>query len=99
MLHWNKSKLVSTWIKDHNLTIKKSGKGVRVISCLLPVKSPWLNPIEPKWLHAKSSVSEPARLLAAEEINRPVCDYFGCDWLEPLVQPKPNSKKGPLILH
>ena len=92
---WNKSKLVSTWIKDHNLTIKKSGKGVRVISCLLPVKSPWLNPIEPKWLHAKSSVSEPARLLAAEEINQRVCDYFGCDWLEPLVQPKPNSKKVP----
>ncbi len=89
---WHKSKIVASWIKDHNRAVKKSGNGVRVISSLLPVKSPWLNPIEPKWLHAKRAVSEPDRVLATEEIEKRLCDYFGCDRLEPLVQPKTNSK-------
>jgi hypothetical protein len=32
--------------------------GVRIISCLLPKQSPWLNPIEPKWVHGKRRVVE-----------------------------------------
>jgi hypothetical protein len=27
--------------------------------CRLPVKSPWLNPIEPRWLHGKRAIVEP----------------------------------------
>jgi hypothetical protein len=35
----------------------------------LPSKSPWLNPIEPKWVHGKRAVSEPDRLLSADELE------------------------------
>jgi hypothetical protein len=43
---WHTSKEVREWIASHNRWVKASGKGVRIISCLLPKKSPWLNPIE-----------------------------------------------------
>src|SRR5262249_17946096 len=45
---WHVSQRVRAWIKTHNRRVKAEG-GVRVIACYLPVKSPWLNPIEPKW--------------------------------------------------
>jgi hypothetical protein len=40
--------------------VVRAGKkeGVRPVVCQLPVKSPWLNPIEPKWLHGKRAVGE-----------------------------------------
>jgi hypothetical protein len=37
---------------------------------LLAVKSPWLNPIEPKWAPGKKAIVEPERLLAANEVGR-----------------------------
>ena len=43
--------------------------GVRIVPCFLPTKSPWLNPIEPKWVHGKRRVVEPARLLTAGELE------------------------------
>jgi hypothetical protein len=48
--------------------VKWSRRGVRIVACYLPIKSPWLNPIEPKWAHGKRRVIEPARLLTAEEL-------------------------------
>jgi len=60
--------------------------GVRIVPCFLPVKAPWLNPIEPKWAHGKKAVAEPERLLSADEVRTRVCDYYGCDHLEPLEQ-------------
>ena len=45
---WHKSQMVRTWIGDHNQAGKQTGKGVRILPCLFPSKSPWLNPIELK---------------------------------------------------
>jgi hypothetical protein len=45
---WHTSQLVRTWLRAHNRRVKQTGRGVRIIACRLPSKSPWLNPIEPK---------------------------------------------------
>lgn len=82
---WHVSKQVKTWLREHNQTAFKDG-GVRIIPCWLPSKSPWLNQIEPKWVHGKRAIVEPARLLTAQELKRRVCEYFGCVLLESLEQ-------------
>ncbi len=46
----------------------------------MPIKSPWLNPIEPKWAHGKRKVVEPARLLSARELAERVCAAFHCPY-------------------
>jgi transposase len=76
---WHLSKAVRTWIRDHNRRVQQERDGVRILVCFLPSKSPWLNPIEPKWTHGKRKVVAPDRLLAAHELERRVCDYFACD--------------------
>ena len=75
---WHKSTAVRTWIGTHNRTVKAQGQGVRIVACRLPSKSPWLNPIEPKWVHGKRAVLEPARVLTAQELAERVCAYYGC---------------------
>jgi hypothetical protein len=75
---WHVSKRVRAWIRAHNRTVKREGRGIRIVSCSLPVKSPWLNPIEPKWVHGKRAIVEPARLLSAQEIADRVCAHFDC---------------------
>lgn len=82
---WHISKAVKAWIRDQNRQVKQTGRGVRIIACQLPVKSPWLNPIEPKWVHGKRAIVEPARLLSATELETRVCDYFGCDRHDHLI--------------
>ena len=79
---WHVSKRVRAWIEVHNRKARAEG-GVRTVACFLPVKSPWLNPIEPKWAHGKKAIVEPEPLLAANEIRTRVCDYYDC---EPLAQ-------------
>ena len=78
---WHKSKEVRNWIAAHNREVKDSGSeaGVRIVSCLLPTKSPWLNPIEPKWIHGKRKVTEPESLLGSYELADRVCEVFGCE--------------------
>jgi hypothetical protein len=75
---WHVSKRVRAWIRTHNRQVKQQGQGVRILSCSLPVKSPWLNPIEPKWVHGKRAIVEPTRLLSAQEVAERVCAHFGC---------------------
>ncbi len=75
---WHLSKQVRGWIKEHNRAVKGGEAAVRIIVCPLPSKSPWLNPIEPKWMHGKRWIVEPARLLTADEIAARVCASFGC---------------------
>jgi len=75
---WHVSQAVSGWLREHNRRVKQTGRGVRILPCRLPVKSPWLNPIEPKWAHGKRAVVEPARLLSATELEERVCGFFGC---------------------
>jgi len=75
---WHISHKVRDWIRDHNRRVKKQQQGVRIVPCLFPIKSPWLNPIEPHWAHAKRDIIEPARLLTAAELAERVCACFGC---------------------
>jgi hypothetical protein len=75
---WHISQTVRTWIRAHNRLVKQEKKGVRILPCPLPTKSPWLNPIEPKWIHGQRKIVEPARLLAASEIEDRVCEALGC---------------------
>ena len=93
---WHDSPIVRRWLRHHNRQVKQSGHGVRLVVCYLPTKSPWLNPIEPKWLAGKKRVAEPARLLSAQELEDRVCTAFGCDRQLHLIQPHtdaPKSKK------
>ncbi len=41
---WHKSQRVRQWIREHNQHVKRTQRGVRLIVCPLPIKSPWLNP-------------------------------------------------------
>jgi DDE superfamily endonuclease len=89
---WHKSKEVRHWIATHNREVKDDGRGgVRIVPCLLPKKSPWLNPIEPKWVHSKRKVTEPGRSLGAYELADRVCGVFGCAHEEHLSLPQEVS--------
>lgn len=82
---WHTSREVRRWIGRHNRALKKGEKkGVRIVTCFLPKKSPWLNPIEPKWTHGKRRVVEPDGLLSAHELAERVCAAFGCPHYEHL---------------
>jgi len=85
---WHKSKMVQEWIHKHNQEVKGRGQGTRLLAFLLPVKSPWLNPIEPKWVHAKRRVVEPARKLTVAEMAERVCEVFQHPVLPWLSNPK-----------
>jgi hypothetical protein len=61
---WHISQRVRAWIKAHNRQAKGDG-GVRLVACRLPSKSPWLNPIEPKWAHGKKAIAAQRLLLLA----------------------------------
>ena len=75
---WHRSRKVRRWLRTHNALVKQTAKGVRVVSCFLPTKSPWLNPIEPHWLHGKRRVVEAEQLLSPVELADRVCACFGC---------------------
>ena len=82
---WHGSRAVRGWIRAHNRRVKRTGTGVRILACSLPIKSPWLNPIEPKWVHGKRKVAEPDGLLSARELAERVCQAFGCAYQEHLT--------------
>jgi transposase len=90
---WHDSQMVRAWLCQHNRQVKQAGPGVRLIACYLPTKSPWLNPIEPKWLAGKKRVAEPTRLLSAQELEERVCAAFGCAREPHLIQPHPTVHK------
>jgi hypothetical protein len=75
---WHISHAVEDWIHGHNGQVKQQGKGVRILACPLPVKSPWLNPIEPGWIHTQRKVVEPARLLTARGLEDRLCQALNC---------------------
>jgi hypothetical protein len=82
---WHVSARARAWIKEHNRRAKAEG-GVRIVACWLPVKAPWLNAIEPKWVHGERAIVEPDRKLTAAEVAERVCGYYGCEQLDPLTQ-------------
>ena len=85
---WHRSHAVRHWVRQPNQQGKQGAAGVRLVLCPLPSKSPWLNPIEPKWVHGKRAVSEPDRLLSAAELAARVYAYYNCEYTEHLVMPK-----------
>jgi hypothetical protein len=85
---WHRSQAVRRWLHQHNQQVKRGAKGVRLVVCHLPSKSPWLNPIEPKWVHGKRAVSEADRLLSANELEARVYAYYGSASETHLVMPK-----------
>ncbi len=66
------------WLKTHNARVKHEG-GCRVVVCRLPSKSPWLNSIEPKWVHGKRAIAESDRKLSAAETKERVYAYYHCE--------------------
>ena len=84
---WHVSGEVRRWLRAHNQRVHRDG-GVRLIPCFLPSKSPWLNPIEPKWVHGKRRIVEPARLLSARDLEDRICAAFACSPSDHLVIPK-----------
>jgi transposase len=92
---WHTSGRVRAWIREHNRRVKREG-GVRIVVCYLPSKSPWLNPIEPRWLHGKRAIVEPERLLTAAEVEARTCEYYSSEQREHLrqiVTPKKKTAK------
>ena len=72
---WHLSKRLKQWIRWYNQCAKLLGE-VRLLVFWLPTKSPWLNPIEPHWGHAKKHVCEPSGDLEANELMRRIGVYF-----------------------
>lgn len=86
---WHISKEVRRWLGKHNRRVKRSGEGVRIVSCLLPKRSPWLNAIEPKWVHGKRKVVEPGGgAPGAYDLADRVCRVFDCPHYEHLSIPQ-----------
>ena len=79
---WHVSQAVRAWLKAHNRRVKREG-GCRVVVCPLPSKRPWLNRIEPKWVHGKRAIAEPERKLQVEELQHRICAY--CELLDPIT--------------
>jgi transposase len=82
---WHVSKRVRAWIRNHNRQAKQQG-GVRIVACFLPIQSPWLNAIEPKWVHGKKAIAEPDRKLTAQETRDRIHSYYGSKPIKPLKQ-------------
>ena len=82
---WHVSQAVRTWLKAHKRRVKREG-GCRIVVCPLPIKSPWLNRIEPKWVHGKRAIAEPDRKLQVDELKHRICAYYDCELLDPIAQ-------------
>ncbi|MFC1879545.1 transposase [Chloroflexota bacterium] len=72
---WHKSQRIRQWIRAYNQQAKRMGEP-RLWTWLLPLQSPWLNPIEPRWFHAKRAVCEPDGDLPAVELKRRLSVHF-----------------------
>jgi transposase len=82
---WHVSRRVRRWLGAHNRRVKREG-GCKLRVCYLPVKAPWLNPIEPKWAHGKRAIVQPDRKLTAAEVQERVHGHYRCQTQEPLKQ-------------
>jgi transposase len=86
---WHISAEVALWLRAHNQAVKRRGRGVRIVACGLPTKSPWLNPIEPKWLHGKRATCEPDGEVTIQELRQRLCAHYGCENLSAIKQKTP----------
>ena len=83
---WHISREVRAWVRDHNRRVKAAGNGCRLLVCRLPSRSPWLNAIEPEWVHGKRAVVEPARKLSGAELKQRLREHYRSPLLPPLAQ-------------
>lgn len=88
---WHRSQKGQRWLRLHNPRVKQTRQGARLVSCRLPTQSPWLNPIEPPWVHRKRAIVEPERMLTAAEVEARVYAYSGCQPQPPLVLSQPAA--------
>lgn len=88
---WQGSKAVRAWVRDHNRLVKASGAGGRLVIGQLPLESPWLDPIEPKWVHTKREVVEPDRLLSARDLAGRVGEALDCPYHDHIPMPEKTS--------
>jgi transposase len=80
---WHLSRKVRTWLKSYKQQAKATAD-VRLLVCYLPSKSPWLNPIEPRWAHAKRQTLEPSpEPLPPHLLRHRLFQYFGTKPLLP----------------
>ena len=75
---WHISRAGQAWIREHNRQVKAGTSYVRIWVCPLPTKSPWLNPIEPKWAHGKRRVVEPDGPMSPHELEKRVFQALDC---------------------
>jgi len=71
---------------DQGTQPARQAGGCRLVVCPMPVKSPWRNRIEPKWVHGKRAIAEPDRKLSVAELKHRICTYYDCELLEPIAQ-------------
>ena len=73
---FHKSKRLMQWIREYNQSAGKRGQ-TRLVPYRLPTGSPWLNPIEPHWLHCKRAVYSVQSPSTPQELRQRVSDYLG----------------------
>ncbi len=83
---WHKSKTLKQWVQQHNHHVRQHG-GVRLLTFLLPSKSPWLNPMEPIWLHAKRKVAEPEAHLSVKMLKDRLSALFDTTLVSTSLKP------------
>jgi hypothetical protein len=83
---WHGSQVVQAWINAHHRNAKHAG-GCRFLVCRLPSQSPWLKPIEPKWVQGTRAIVEPTRVLPMAELMPRVCASYQCELTDPSAQP------------
>jgi hypothetical protein len=72
---WHTSARFRAWVRAYNRAAKVAGEP-RLLVFRLPVKSPWLNPMEPRWVHAKRAICEPDGDLSPSVLRRRLCAHF-----------------------
>jgi DDE superfamily endonuclease len=85
---WHGSREVTAGIAAHNAAVTAGEAAVRIVACPLPSKSPWLNPIEPKWVHGNKRIVEPTRLVTTQELETRVYHALGADHADHLRMPE-----------
>ena len=68
-------KCLKRWAATYNRRAAKSGN-TRVLLFFLPSRSPWLNPIEPHWLHCKRAIYSVDQTPTPQELMETVHLYF-----------------------
>ena len=72
---WHLSQRIRRWRRIYNHAARRVGEP-RLLVHGLPSKSPWLNSIEPCWVHAKRKVCEPDGQLTSAELRRRLAAHF-----------------------